>query len=154
MKTEKSVRARMLNPEILCQYFDEIEAVIAEGSNQEHIWNFHETGLIKKQTPVKVYARKGEKAVVRKVKSSNSTVMSWVSDVDECMSPMFLTKGKNIKNSCQLPNRRVYRRFCLSVPEKGCFRMISGSSCSTKSSLNGSLLQTTIVAYVGLPRFS
>lgn len=104
-KPEKltSVRARMLNPEVLGKYFDALFSIITEGSYGEHperVWNCDETGFNMEHDPVRVYAEKGDRSVVSKVstKSSNLTVMACVNAKGSRMPPMIITKGKTTRS--------------------------------------------------------
>lgn len=100
-KPEKltSVRARMLNLEVLGKYFDELGKIITEGNfgqYPERLWNCDETSFHMEHTPVRVYAEKGDKSIVSKVsaRSSNITVMACVSANGSRMPPMLISKGK------------------------------------------------------------
>ncbi|MES9884670.1 MAG: helix-turn-helix domain-containing protein [Sedimenticola sp.] len=104
-KPEKltSLRARMLNGEVVSKYFEDLNAIIQDLNLTQRpacIWNCDESGVNFEHSPVKVVAQKGDRNVVSKTtsKSSNITVMACVNAEGNSMPPMFVTKGKT--NRC------------------------------------------------------
>ena len=102
-KPEKlsTVRARMLNPSVVDNYFKDLEKVISElGINGNEIWNCDETGLNFEHTPPKIVTERGSTSVVGKTsqKSSNLTILACVNAAGRAMPPLIITKGKTGKS--------------------------------------------------------
>ena len=102
-KPEKlsTVRARMLNPVVVENYFNDLERVISElGVSETEIWNCDETGLNFEHNPPRVVTERGANSVVGKTsqKSSNLTIMACVNGGGSVMPPLVITKGKTVKS--------------------------------------------------------
>ena len=105
-KPEKltTARARMLNPVVVTNYFNDLDALLDKLDLKEKpdkIWNCDETGKLFEHQPVKVIAAKGEKSVVGRTSanSSNITIMACVNAAGRTMPPLFVaTKGKTSKS--------------------------------------------------------
>ena len=101
-KPEKlsTVRARMLNPVVVENYFNDLERVISElGVSETEIWNCDETGLNFEHNPPRVVTERGANFIVGKTsqKSSNLTIMACVNGGGSVMPPLVITKGKTVK---------------------------------------------------------
>lgn len=100
-KPEKlsSVRARMMNEEVVSNYFAGLSDTLAQSgldAHPERIWNCDETGFNFEHTPVHVVAERGDRSVHARTssKSTNLTVMACVNGIGNRMPPMIITKGK------------------------------------------------------------
>ena len=100
-KAEKlgSSRARMTNPVVIKNYFDDLENLLTtlDLKNKPcQIWNCDETGRSFEHNPVRVIADKGSRNVVGKTSNSrtNITIMACVNAMGSWMPPMFVAKGK------------------------------------------------------------
>lgn len=119
-KPEKlsTVRARMLNLEVINKYFDELENVIHAlnlAQQPSHIWNADETGFNFEHSPVSVVAEKGERSVTSKTsnRSTNLTAMACVNANGDRMPPMLIVKGKTHRclhtfNTAEAPEGTVW----------------------------------------------
>lgn len=104
-KPEKlgSLRARMLNREVVGHYFDSLGDLINKLNLQNKpsmIWNCDETGKQLEHTPVRVVAKKGSKAVVGRTSNSraNISILACVNASGDRMPPMLVVKGKTTKS--------------------------------------------------------
>lgn len=104
-KAEKltTTRARMLNPQVLNNYFNDLNALMTQLSihdKPENIWNCDETGKQFEHQPVRVLAEKGAKSVVGRASPgrTNITVMACVSASGKQMPPLFIVKGKTSRS--------------------------------------------------------
>ncbi|KAK3096889.1 hypothetical protein FSP39_004441 [Pinctada imbricata] len=104
-KPEKltTTRARMVNPAILKNYFDELNGIFENtglGGLPTRIWNSDETGKQFEHDPVRVLAKKGSRNVLGRTTSNrtNVTIMGCVNAVGESMPPMFIVKGKTSRS--------------------------------------------------------
>jgi len=104
-KPEKlsSIRASMLNPEVVSNYCQALHNIISKNElhvHPERIWNCDETGFNFEHSPVNVVAERGERCVLSRTssKSSNVTVMACVNAVGQAMPPMVITKGKTTRS--------------------------------------------------------
>jgi transposase-like protein len=100
-KAEKltTTRARMLNPTILKNYFDDLNTLMTRlhlHDKPQNIWNCDETGKQFEHQPVRVLAEKGSKSVVGRTSPgrTNITIMACVSAKGKSMSPLLIVKGK------------------------------------------------------------
>jgi hypothetical protein len=104
-KPEKlsSIRASMMNPEIVSNYFRALQNIITKNElelHPERVWNCDETGFNFEHSPVNVVAEKGDRCVLSRTsaKSNNVTVMACVNAMGQSMPPMIITKGKTTRS--------------------------------------------------------
>ena len=96
----------MLNPQVLNNYFNDLNALMTQLSihdKPENIWNCDETGKQFEHQPVRVLAEKGAKSVVGRASPgrTNITVMACVSASGKQMPPLFIVfivKGKTSRS--------------------------------------------------------
>ncbi|MES9881787.1 MAG: helix-turn-helix domain-containing protein [Sedimenticola sp.] len=98
-----SVRARMMNREVLNKYFDDLGRVVEElniKDKPKNIWNCDEMGKSFEHDPVRIVTEKGERNCLARTssRSTNITVMACVNAVGRRMPPMFIVKGKTSKS--------------------------------------------------------
>ncbi|XP_052268856.1 jerky protein homolog-like isoform X1 [Dreissena polymorpha] len=116
-KPEKlsAVRARMLNPVVVNNYFEDLNQIVnGMQIGPAQVWNCDETGLNFEHSPVRVVAERGA-AVVSKTsqKSSNLTIMACVNAAGKAMPPLIITKGKTVRslhgfNTTDAPSNAVW----------------------------------------------
>ena len=104
-KPEKltTTRARMVNPVILKNYFDDLNTLLGSLSLADQpvkIWNCDETGKQFEHDPVKKIAQRGSRSVLGRTTSNrtNITIMACVNAVGDRMPPMFIVKGKTSRS--------------------------------------------------------
>ena len=103
-KPEKlsSVRARMMNREVINKYFHDLATLMEElkvESKPWAIWNCDELGKNFEHSPARVIAEKGHSCVSRtSSRSTNITVLACVNVSGRSMPPMFVVKGKTSRS--------------------------------------------------------
>jgi hypothetical protein len=102
-KKLSSVRARMLNPGVVDNYFKDLGKLITDFGLQDHperIWNCDETGFNFEHAPGKVVAETGARCMLSRTssKSSNVTLMACINGAGTAMPPMIITKGKTSRS--------------------------------------------------------
>ena len=135
-KKLSTVRARMLNPSVVDNYFKDLEKVISElGINGNEIWNCDETGLNFEHTPPKIVTERGSTSVVGKTsqKSSNLTIYLWpVSMLRVAQCPLSLLQKVKRVNRCTALKQQTHLLAQSGVSRKRVgLRMTLESSGST-----------------------
>ncbi|KAK3104222.1 hypothetical protein FSP39_025431 [Pinctada imbricata] len=119
-KPEKlgNMRAKMLNPQKVNNYFDDLEKLVKEldlTNKPQFIWNADETGKQFQHNPVNVIAQKGARGIVSRTSDdrTNTTMMVCANAAGQFMPPMMIVKGKTSKslygfNTAEAPENTIW----------------------------------------------
>lgn len=90
-----TVRARMMNPSVVGNYFNELGSII-KNEKPKKVWNMDETSVPMLHKPVKILAKTGSKNIPGRVGNcrDNVTVLACIGTDGTDIPPLCIVKGK------------------------------------------------------------